>query len=52
MDFLDRVEARQPAVAVAARDITERYVRARYGIGLSRQECRDLLARVRRFRPA
>jgi len=52
LDFLGRVEALLPAVAVAARDITERYVRARYGSGLSRRESRDLLDRVRRFRPA
>ena len=52
LDFLARVQASQPAVADEARRITERYVEARYGAGITRRECRDLLARVRRFRPA
>ena len=52
LDFLARVEAKHPAVAREARDITERYVEARYGDGLSKPESRELLARVRSFRPA
>jgi transglutaminase-like putative cysteine protease len=51
VDFLARVEGRFPAVAAEAREIAERYVRARYGDGLSKSEGRELLARVRRFRP-
>ena len=35
-----------------AREITECYVEARYGNGLSKPESRELLARVRSFRPA
>ena len=51
LDFLSRVEAMRPAVAGEAREITGRYVEARYGAGISKRESRDLLARVRRFRP-
>lgn len=52
IDFLARIDAERPACAPEARDIVQRYVDARYGEGLSRQESRDLLARVRRFHPA
>ena len=52
IDFLARIEATRPAVAAEARAIVERYVEARYGPGITRPESRDLLARVRRFRPA
>jgi protein-glutamine gamma-glutamyltransferase len=52
LDFLARIEAMRPAVAQEARHITERYVEARYGNGLSKPESRELLARVRSFRPA
>jgi transglutaminase-like putative cysteine protease len=52
MDYLARIEAEKPAVAEDASEITARYVEARYGEGLTRQELRELLSRVRRFRAA
>ncbi len=52
VDYLARVEARRPALAKAAREITERYVRGRYGEGLTKRESRELLALVRRFQPS
>lgn len=52
VDFLARVEALRPAVARDAREITGRYVEARYGAGLTKRESRALLASVRHFRPA
>jgi hypothetical protein len=52
VDYLSRIEAARPACADEAREITARYVEARYGAGLAKHEARDLLARVRRFRPA
>ena len=52
MDYLARIEAARPAVAAEAREITRRYVEARYGDGLSKEATRELLSRVRRFRPA
>lgn len=52
VDYLGRIEAARPACAAEAREITGRYVEARYGPGISRAEARDLLTRVRRFRPA
>ena len=52
VDFLARIEVARPANASEARAITSRYVEARYGAGISKQEARELLARVRSFRPA
>ena len=52
LDYLARIEAARPALAAEARDITGRYVEARYGDGLAKTELRELLAKVRRFRPA
>ena len=52
VDFLARIEAARPSVAGEAREITQRYVEARYGAGLSKQGNRELLARVRNFRAA
>ncbi len=52
LDFLARVESLRPAIAPEAREITERYVRARYGDGLSKRENRELLGLVRAFAPA
>jgi len=52
VDFLRRVESARPDLAAEARAITAAYVEARYGEGLSRQQSRELLARVRAFRPA
>jgi transglutaminase-like putative cysteine protease len=52
VDFLARIEVVRPALAGEARDIVGRYVEARYGAGLTKGETRELLARVRRFRPA
>jgi transglutaminase-like putative cysteine protease len=52
LDFLARVEVVRPAIAATARDIVGRYVEARYGGGLTKPELRELLARVRGFRPA
>ncbi len=47
-----RVEIARPANAAAAREITRRYVEARYGAGVSKRESRELLALVRSFKPA
>ena len=52
LDFLARVKARKPEWAAEAEEITRRYVAARYGTGASREELRELRARVRRFEPA
>jgi hypothetical protein len=52
LDYLRRVQAARPASAAAARDITQRYVEARYGGGASRDELRELARRVREFKPA
>jgi transglutaminase-like putative cysteine protease len=52
VDFLARVQAVRPALAEEAQAITDRYIRARYGEGISREDERDLLRRVRAFRPA
>jgi hypothetical protein len=52
IDYLRRVEALRPAFAAEAREITRRYVEARYGEGASRDELRELARRVRDFRPA
>jgi transglutaminase-like putative cysteine protease len=52
LDYLGRVQAARPANAEEARDITRRYVQARYGTGASREELRELARRVREFRPA
>lgn len=52
LDFLARVEIARPANAAAAREITSRYVEARYGAGISKRESRELLALVRSFKPA
>jgi transglutaminase-like putative cysteine protease len=52
LDFLARIESSRPDLAAGARDITGRYVEARYGAGISKRESRELLSRVRSFRPA
>jgi len=46
------VESSRPVLAAAAADITRRYVEARYGAGATREELRELVRRVREFRPA
>jgi transglutaminase-like putative cysteine protease len=52
LDYLARVQAARPDLAAEAGAITERYVRARYGDGLSAPETRELERRVREFRTA
>ena len=52
LDFLARIEAARPALASDAREITRRYVQARYGEGITKRERRELFALVRGFRPA
>lgn len=52
MDFLARVRAKRPECAESAEDIARRYIAARYGIGATRDELRELTRRVREFRPA
>ena len=52
MDYLARVVAARPDVALSAAEITRRYVRARYGNGATRAELRELAKLVRRFKPA
>ena len=51
LDFLRRVRDARPAWAEAADEITRRYVEARYGAGVSREELRELMRRVREFQP-
>jgi transglutaminase-like putative cysteine protease len=50
LDYLARVRAARPGSAAAAEEITRRYVEARYGAGATRDELRQLAARVREFR--
>jgi transglutaminase-like putative cysteine protease len=52
LDYLRRVQSARPASADEALEITQRYVKARYGEGASRDELRELARRVREFRPA
>ncbi len=52
IDYLLRVRASLPAAATAAEEITRRYVEARYDMGASRKELRDLERLVREFRAA
>ncbi|HUQ28083.1 MAG TPA: DUF3488 and transglutaminase-like domain-containing protein [Usitatibacter sp.] len=52
LDYLRRVQASHPANAAEAREITRRYVEARYGQGASRDELRELARRVREFKPS
>jgi transglutaminase-like putative cysteine protease len=51
-DYLARVAAARPDLAEEARAITERYIAARYGAGLSPEQGRELRRRVRAFRTA
>jgi transglutaminase-like putative cysteine protease len=48
-DFLARVAGARPDLADEARAITERYIEARYGAGLSSEQGRELRRRVRAF---
>jgi transglutaminase-like putative cysteine protease len=50
--YLERVTAARPRWADAAARITSLYVEARYGAGATREELRELVRRVRDFRPA
>ena len=52
LDYLARVTAARPDLAAQAQAITERYVRARYGEGLSPPESKELARLVRDFRAA
>lgn len=52
VDFAERVAGTRPELEGAAREITERYVQARYGGGASPAEVRELSRLVRAFRPA
>ena len=52
LDYLARVRAARPDLGPEAVAITERYVQARYGTGLTAPEARELAQRVRDFRPA
>jgi transglutaminase-like putative cysteine protease len=52
LDYLARIRTARPDLAGEAEAITERYVRARYGEGLSPGEARELARRVRDFRAA
>ena len=52
LDYLRRVQAARPRSAEEAREITQRYVKARYGEGASRAELRELARRVREFKPS
>jgi hypothetical protein len=52
LDFLARVRSERPACAGEAEEITRRYIAARYGRGATREELRELAARVREFHPA
>jgi hypothetical protein len=51
-DFLARVETARPDLAAQAREITRRFIAARYGAGATRDEARELARLVRAFRPA
>ena len=52
IDYLGRVSAARPDLAQEARAITERYVKARYGAGLTPAEAREFARLVRDFRAA
>jgi len=52
LDFADRVAVTRPELESASREITQRYVAARYGSGASTTELRELARLVRRFRAA
>jgi len=52
VDFARRVAGTRPELEAAAREITERYVKARYGSGASPAEARELSRLVRAFRAA
>ena len=52
LDFLTRVKSVKPEIAGAAEEITQRYIEARYGVGASRAEQRELLRRVAELRAA
>ena len=52
MDYLERVRAAMPSRAADAEAITARYVAARYGMGASKSQLRELSRLVRDFRAA
>jgi transglutaminase-like putative cysteine protease len=52
LDYLDRVKAARPEWSSDLEAITLRYIAARYGTGATRDDLRDLAARVRDFRAA
>lgn len=52
LDYLARVRAARPDLGEQAEAITQRYVRARYGEGISPPEAQELARLVRDFRPA
>jgi hypothetical protein len=52
LDYLGRIESARPELAGEAREITLRYIEARYGEGITPGAARELLRRVRAFRPA
>ncbi|QJR11398.1 Protein-glutamine gamma-glutamyltransferase [Usitatibacter rugosus] len=52
VDFTERVAGTRPELERAAREITERYVEARYGRGASPAQLRELSRLVRAFRAA
>ena len=52
LDYLARVQAARPAIAIQAGEVTRRYVEARYGGGASRDELRALARMVRDFSAA
>jgi transglutaminase-like putative cysteine protease len=52
LDYLARLTNARPALAAPAREITRRYIDARYGNGASRDELRALARMVREFRAA
>jgi len=52
VDYLARVSAARPDLAAQAEAITERYVRARYGAGITPPEAKELARLVRRFHAA
>jgi transglutaminase-like putative cysteine protease len=52
LDYLQRVRNARPELGAEVEEITRRYVDARYGEGASREQLRELVRRVRDFRPA
>ena len=52
LDYLARVRAQRPEWAKEAEEITRRYIEARYGTGVSREELQQLSTLVRDFRTA